>query len=293
MAAITGLEGNSQFQWGVESTYGTHPAGSATYLLVTGGRLSVDNGYEFILGMGSMDFEAATDGAKLYKLTLDYKVQDLELLKYVLGSSFTPADAISSLTVEMKLDLATDEYIKCLGCKQDSHQVSIEAGSPPTIMGTVNFVVRELSEASSTGFAADASRVTDVPVLFNEIDLQINSTTVSNLQTLTMEIQRMLQLEHVIKDTKGDLIDEPPCGGRLYQLSFTELYKDNTLFTRVVNATALTNFIVTFPSAKVGAGNDVWTFTNLYHPDGELPFAANSSIIKPGYTVRGQTLAIA
>lgn len=293
MAAVTGLEGNSQFQWLNESSYGTHPGGTPNYLLVTGGRLSVDNGYEFILGMGSMDFEAATDGAKLYKLTLEYKVQTLALLAYALGTGFTPADDVGSLSVEMKLDLSTDEYIKCLGCKTDSHQIAIQAGSPPTIKGIVNLVPQQLQEASTTGFTADATRVTDVPVKYDEIDLQINSTTITNLQTLTMEIQRMLQLEHVIKNTNGDLIDEPACGGRLYQISFTELYKAKTQFTRVINATALTNMIITFPSAKVGAGNDVWTFTDLYHPSEELPFAADPSVMKPGYTVRAKTLAVA
>lgn len=294
MAAVTGLEGNTQFQWYQESEFSVHPGASITpnYLLVTGARLSVDNGYEYIYGLGSMDFEAATESAKLYKLTLEFWVQTLDILQYVLGTSFTPADSLGSLAIESKLDLATDEYIHHLGCTIDSAQLALEAGVPGLTKGTLNIVPRKLVEASATGFQADATRVKDVPILFKECDLKINDVLVNNIQSVIINIKRNLQLDHVIKATEGDLIVQPACGHREYEIAYTELYKDKTHFTRLINATKLTNFITVFPLAKVGADADIWTFSNVSYEPSELPFGSGGNVMKPNYPMKAESLAI-
>lgn len=294
MVGVTDLEGASQAQWYVESVYGTHPgAVTPNYLAVKNARVSLVNTTEQGRPIGAQAPEWSTDTKKFYKITVEFFLQSLEILKYVLGTSFTVADSIGSFTLEFKSDLSTDEYLKCLGCKIDSAQIVIDQASPSKLRVILNIVCQNIVESTTTGFSGDATRVTTVPVLFSECDLQVNSETVENLQQVTLEIRRNLNIEHVIKNTNGDLIVEPECGHFEKMVSFSELYVDKTHFTRVLNATQLTNFIVTFPSAKVGASNDVWTFTTLDYPDGDRPYDNSGSIKKPGYTLEARTLTIA
>lgn len=294
MVGVTDLEGASQAQFKVEGTYGSHPGGgSAIYLAVRRARVSLVNTTEQGRPIGAQGPEWSTDTKKFYKITIEFFIQSLEIFKYVLGSDFALADAMGSITIEFKSDLATDEYLKCLGCKIDSAQIIIDQAPPCQLIGVLNIVCQNIEEAAATGFSADATRVTTVPVLYSECDLQVNSATVENLQKCIIEIRRNLNVEHVIKNTNGDLIVEPEPGHREMFISITELYEDKTHFTRVLNATQLTNFIATFPSAKVGAGNDVWTFTTLDYPDGERPFDNSGQIKKPGYTLEARSLAIA
>ena len=221
---------------------------------------------------------------------LTTELTSAKFFKYVLGSisshdldPYTIGIAGSLPTFTIKRGLATPyNILYYYGCKVDSARLRIEVGEPVVL--EINFVARNSSLDTSSSYTAPDLDFDLVPFYFYHLKTMRNSSTLSGVQRLEIEINNNLEAEWDADSTRSQPREasrirekELRVTGRLVVRegieTLMDLARNNTQFTLTAElATSSKTITITMPNVMFTRIPDTGRGMDVYEV--EFPFIA-------------------
>lgn len=233
---ITGAQVYHQFGW--ESTFGSEATTiDKVFGLDTRITPNSRNNLIRIRGLNSRNVQKMIAGQYEGELTINFTFTNAYWLKAVLGSvsdggsapythTFSEADTIPSMTVEVGLDLGTTDCVrKFLGVKINRMTMTCSVNEPVK----VNLECFYKKEAPfGTSLDGSPASVSEDPLSFHHAKLEYpNGTTIANVQSIEVNIENGLIRTYGLNSRSVNSLLEGP---RSYSGRITHTFEDYTDF---------------------------------------------------------------
>lgn len=222
---------DSYVTYGKETTFGTKATTSNTWIgIVQSFSPEESNNMQRQYGLGSRNFQQAKIGSKTYGGSVEYLVQDIDMLEFVLGTktvgattTFSEANNLPSFTLSSGFLGASNFVREYVGCKIDTFTISAE--KEEALTAEFDFIAKDMIDGT-TGSAP----VADVSSYFSfyEGTVKINGVQQALVEEFELEISN--GLEGLFAINGQQTVARIQEGNREYSLSLGFIFEDKAQF---------------------------------------------------------------
>lgn len=231
---------DSYVGFGKETTFGQKASSPNNWIgIVQSFSPEESNNMETQYGLGSRNFLQSKIGSKTYGGSVEYLVQNIDMLEGVLGAmsdngtdtrTFTEANDLPSYTFSSGFLGATDFVRDYVGCKIDTFTISAE--KEEALTAELEFVAKDMQDGTSgTAPVADTSSYFS----FYEGKVTINGVEQALVEEFELEISNGLEGLFAINGEKT--VARIQEGNREYSLSVGFIFEDTAQFELFKNGT--------------------------------------------------------
>jgi predicted heme/steroid binding protein len=231
---------DSYVGFGKETTFGTKATSPNNWIgIVQSFSPEESNNMEKQYGLGSRNFLQSKIGSKTYGGSVEYLVQNIDMLEGVLGAmsddavsvkTFSEANDLPSYTFSSGFLGATDFVRDYVGCKIDTFTISAE--KEEALTAELEFVAKDMQDGTSgTAPVADTSSYFS----FYEGKVTINGVEQALVEEFELEISN--GLEGLFAINGEQTVARIQEGNREYSLSLGFIFEDTAQFELFKNGT--------------------------------------------------------
>jgi predicted heme/steroid binding protein len=225
---------DSYVTFGKETSFGTKASAPTNWIgIVQSFSPEEGNNIERQYGLGSRNFMQSKIGSKTYGGSIEYLVQNIDMLEFALGSvtddtmtktkTFAEANDLPSLTFSSGF-LGTTNFIReYLGCKVDTFTLSAE--KEEALTAELEFVAKDMVDGT-----AGTAPVADVSSYFSfyEGTVTINGVEQALVEEFELEISN--GLEGLFAINGENTVARIQEGNREYSMSVGFIFEDKAQF---------------------------------------------------------------
>lgn len=232
---------DSYLTYGKEDTFGTKANNVDTWIgIVKSFSPEEENNVQKQYGLGSRNFMQARQGQKSYSGSIEYLVQDLHMMEFVLGTvsddgmgtyTFTEANDLPSVTFQAGVLGTTDFVRDYIGSKIDT--LSLTAEKEEALTAEIDFISKDMDDTVSTGTQPVAD--TSSYFMFYEGTVTVDGQTQALVEEFELEISNGLETLYAVNGEQTPArIQE---GNRENTLSLSFIFEDTAQWELWKNGT--------------------------------------------------------